>query len=358
MSQFLTEGRHVHSKNWLACLLLPVSGIFFAAVKIRSFFFRSGLLRTASFNLPIIVVGNISVGGTGKTPIVTAVVKQLQAAGLNPAIVSRGYGATDNSKPLMVTDSTNVEDAGDEPKLLAALTGVPVCICATRADAVCQLARQTNVDVIVSDDGMQHYAMPRQYEIAVVDGLRGLGNGWMLPAGPLREPRSRLRSVSIIAVQRSMNEKELSKTDIDSLIGLTLPDTACTGSFVLEPNALHAIGDSPSATMSGFAGKSVHAVAGVGNPSRFFRALEHAGLKVIEHPMQDHHQFSADDVEFNDELPVFVTAKDAVKLRSLDASFKQHYEVSVETVLDANLLDAFQPMIAAVGGDQLATKSN
>jgi len=188
------------SRGWRAICLTPVALLFLCLTKLRSSLYKLGLLKTNTFSVPVIVVGNISVGGTGKTPMVTSLVEKLVTAGLRPGIVSRGYAAEPAKQPRAVTADSPSLMAGDEPLLLARATKVPVCICTDRSEAVQFLIDHKDVNVVVSDDGMQHYAMHRDVEVAVVDGHRQLGNGWLVPAGPLREPPTRLHSTDIIAV--------------------------------------------------------------------------------------------------------------------------------------------------------------
>lgn len=326
-----------NSRGWQAYLLAPVALFFSAVVFVRARLFKIGWLKSIPSSLPVIVVGNISVGGTGKTPIVSAVVAKLKSAGFRPGIVSRGYGAKPAKHPRLITADMPIELAGDEPSLLSNETGVPVCICISRAAAVSYLANETSVNVVVSDDGLQHYAMTRDIEVVVVDGQRLLGNRWILPAGPLREPPGRLNSVDVIAVQQTPNTNLAEKHLVYDSLQLNQSNAVAKGSFYLDIVALIELNSQQHQTLSEFKGRRVHAIAGVGNPNRFFNSLRDAGLDVIEHAMSDHHKYVPADIEFNDKLPILMTTKDAVKIREFDIELSNLFEVSVKVVFDEDL---------------------
>jgi tetraacyldisaccharide 4'-kinase len=252
-----------------------------------------GLRRAQRLPMPVIVVGNISVGGTGKTPLVIVLVEALRARGLRPGVISRGYGRSADAAELLDASST-AQRVGDEPLLIHA-AGIPVAVGRDRVAAGRLLLERYGCDVIVADDGLQHLALFRDVEICVVDGMRRFGNGRLLPAGPLREPRARLDWVDF----RVCNGGQPSAGEVPmQLVG----DTAVS----LSDPRTHK-------PLSEFAGGRVHAVAGIGNPARFFAALRTAGIETIEHPFADHHPFVADDLVFGEDLPVLMTQKDAVK---------------------------------------------
>jgi len=324
-------------RGFQARLLLPVAALFRFVVFVRSTLFKIGFLKSTQTSVPVIVVGNISVGGTGKTPIVGAIVKKLQDAGYRPGIVSRGYGAVPANEPRLIAIDTSIEMAGDEPAMLLRQTGVPVCICTKRADAVEHLAKEAGVNVVVSDDGLQHYAMERVIEIAVIDGQRMLGNGWLLPAGPLREPPNRLNSVDVIAIQQATHLQHNEKCKAVDSLGLGQETRAGVGCFYLNIIELINLGSNERVGVANFANRHVHAVAGVGNPQRFFSSLRDAKLNVSEHVMPDHHKYVPEDVQFNEGFPVLMTAKDAVKVREFDIDLSNMFEVSVSAVLDESL---------------------
>jgi tetraacyldisaccharide 4'-kinase len=255
---------------------------------------RSGLRRTARVGVPVVVVGNLTVGGSGKTPLVIWIAEHLKKKGWTPGIVSRGYGAKIDV-PRAATIADDAADVGDEPIVLSRRSGCPVWVGADRM-AVCRALRAANpeVDVLILDDGLQHYALRRDVEIAVVDA-RGFGNGFLLPAGPLREPPSRLRSVDAVVSHAA------------SVRGYAMK---------LHGDTLHRMTDANDRKpASAFAGQRVHAVAGIGEPNRFFLHLGKVGIKVMPHPFADHHAFAPAELEFGDEAPVLMTEKDAVKLR-------------------------------------------
>jgi len=263
----------------------------------------------------IIVVGNITVGGSGKTPLVIRLCQLLQRSGFRPGVISRGYGRQDKRLRL-VSPSSKPETVGDEPLLIAQRAGVPVIVSADRCEAVRKLLKQ-GVNVILSDDGLQHYRLPRMLEICVIDGTRGFGNGLLVPAGPLREPLKRLVSFDALIVN---GESRLLEDD--------LPVTVMT----LEAGLLRSMNDGQSWRLSQFAGCRANAVAGIGNPGRYFDLLRTARIKVIEHSFPDHHVFSMADFEkMDDSLPILMTEKDAVKCKNL--GLKNAWFLSVDAVL-------------------------
>jgi tetraacyldisaccharide 4'-kinase len=292
--------RHWYRRGAAAWLLWPLSLAFSVLVFVRRLLFRLGIGRSFHPGIPVIVVGNLTVGGSGKTPLVLWIAELLKAHGWAPAIVSRGYGGA-AGEPRAATVASQADEVGDEPIVLARRSGCPVWVGADRAAVIQALREQhPDVDVVVLDDGLQHYALRRDVEIAVVDS-RGLGNGWLLPAGPLREPPRRLRSV-------------------DAVISHQAPDLGIRGlnafGMRLEGEVAHRMSDARERQpLAAWRGQSVHAVAGIGNPSRFFAHLAALGPKVVPHAFADHHRFVPAELEFGDALPVLMTEKDAVKLR-------------------------------------------
>ncbi len=246
---------------------------------------------------PIIVVGNISVGGTGKTPFVIWLVQRLQQWGFRPGVISRGYGGRSPVYPLRVDGGTDPALCGDEPLLIALRTGAPVAVAPDRVAAARLLAEEDAVDVIVTDDGLQHYRLPRDMEICVVDGARGLGNRQLLPAGPLRESSRRLLEVDWVVVNDGRFESP-----------------SPTLHFSLTGGPAFSLLTEQTRPLSDFS--QVHAVAGIGNPERFFTSLEAEGLSLHRHAFGDHHRYRPDDLAFGDGLPVIMTEKDAVKCRA------------------------------------------
>ena len=306
-----------YNKDGMTLLLLPVSWLFCAIAVLRRLLYRTGILTVHHIPVPVIIVGNISVGGTGKTPLVTWLVEQLRNEGYTPGLISRGYGGKSTHWPQQVRPDSDPCMVGDEAVLLAQRTNCPMAVGPNRVDAANALLSYKECDVIVADDGLQHYALGRDVEIAVVDGIRRFGNGHCLPAGPLREPLPRLKSVDIVVTNGVAGPREYR--------------------MELVPDRLHNIAQ-PEKTLAldSFSQKTVHAVAGIGHPDRFFRQLETHDITVIEHPFPDHHPFNAEDIHFPDDLPVLMTEKDAVKCQNFAS--KQHWFVPVTAKIDARMM--------------------
>lgn len=284
-------------------LLRPLGVVFGWAVRARRWAYRRGLFRSAQAGVPVIVVGNISVGGTGKTPLVLWLVQQLQAEGFRAGVVSRGHGARHRARaPHLVSASDPADEVGDEALLLARHAECPVCVGVDRLAAARKLVAG-GCQVIVADDGLQHYALGRTLEIAVVDGARGLGNGALLPAGPLRELPSRLAEVDAVVVNGQLTRP--------------LPPGVEGGekhlSVSLQPRQFVRLATGEGASPPAWRGRTVHAVAGIGNPDRFFAMLRSLGIDVVEHAFADHHRFVPGDLAFGDERDIVMTEKDAVK---------------------------------------------
>ena len=283
----------------LCALLVPAALVFRAAVRVRRALYQHGVLRTERLRAPVVVVGNITVGGSGKTPLTIALAREFARRGWHPGIVSRGYRAK-NSLPRAVSIADDPASVGDEPLLLAR-AGVPVWIGADRpAAARALLTAHAECDLIIADDGLQHYALAREIEIAVVDAGRGLGNGWLLPAGPLREPASRLDQVDAV-VRLGGEAAHREREFVMTLVGER---------FVRVNDA--AVGADPSHFRSG----SVHALAGIGNPARFFAQLAALGIVARSHPFPDHHRYAAGDLALPDATAILMTEKDAVKCKA------------------------------------------
>lgn len=292
--------------------LRPAGCAFGRVVALRRWLYRRGWLRRSQLPCAVVVVGNITVGGTGKTPLVAWLVRQLASRGYRPGIVTRGYrGRLDGVR--LVTAGDDPAQVGDEAVLLARLTGVPVAAGRDRP-AGARLLVAARCDVVVSDDGLQHYALGRDCEIAVVDGERRLGNGAQLPAGPLREPPSRLAEVDAVVVNGG---------PADAAGGVRMR---------LHGGQAVRLRDGERRPLASFAGSRAHAVAGIGNPERFFDLLRASGIVVIGHPLADHARLARADVDFGDGLPVLMTEKDAVKCRGHDTG--QQWAVPVEAAFD------------------------
>lgn len=318
-----------YGKHPLGVLLAPLGWLYAATMWLRRRGYDEGIFHSGGVPVPVIVVGNLSVGGTGKTPFVAWLVEFLQRQGLRPGIVSRGYGGQASSYPQQVRADSAPGTVGDEPVLLARRCGCPIAVGPDRVAAARALLDHHDCDVIVADDGLQHYALVRDLEIAIVDGVRRYGNGRCLPAGPLREARRRLEDVDIIVCNGVPSRGEFRMT----LVGHVARRFGEAGD------------EQP---LGAFAGRRVHAVAGIGNPARFFADLRRHGLEVQEHPFPDHHRFVADDLEFDDDLPVLMTEKDAVKCEGFAPPHAWYVPVTAEVApqLEIRLKHALGGIVA------------
>jgi tetraacyldisaccharide 4'-kinase len=280
-----------------------LSGLYAGVTGLRTRLYERGLLRRIRVTAPVIVVGNLIAGGSGKTPLVIALVERLRAAGWTPGVATRGYGRDDASQPLWVARDTDPAIGGDEPVLIARRTGVKVRADRDRA-AAAQALIAAGCDVVVCDDGLQHYRLQRDIEIEVIDGRRRHGNGRLLPAGPLREPVAR-------AARCDFHVLNLAADDEEGTPG-TQPGFGEWPMRVVTNHAMPMLGGRPQ-PLSALAGQRVHAVAGIGDPQRFFASLRTHGIAVVPHGFADHHRYTAADFQFGSDLPVLMTEKDAVK---------------------------------------------
>jgi len=278
--------------------LRPLARLYGAVADRRG---RQHRAQAHDLPIPVVVVGNLTSGGAGKTPVTIALVEAARRQGWRVGVVSRGYGVSVRA-PVLITADTPAQAVGDEPLLIARRTGAPVCVSRDRSRAVRQLAEAHALDLVVADDGLQHYRMPRAAELCVVDGARGLGNGWRVPAGPLREPEARLAHCDLVAVNGPGAAGEALAATWDAL------------RFDLSLGAAVRLHDGQSVELSAFKGQPVHAVAGIANPARFFDALRGHGLEVIEHPLGDHEAVPSSLLALAEQAPLLMTEKDAVKL--------------------------------------------
>ncbi len=307
---------------WLAVL----ESLYRFAFALRRHAYARGWLESTRLDVPVVVVGNLTAGGTGKTPLVATLAQELSQRGWRPGIALRGYGGSAPG-PLLVRANDDPERTGDEAIVLARATGAPVAIGRRRAQAGLLLVRAAGCDVVLCDDGLQHWALARDIEIVVVDGARRFGNGRLLPAGPLREPVSRLARVDFV-VNNGGDEPGEVPMRVEGSRALSLDSTGNT-----RP-------------LDAWRGKVVHAVAGIGNPGRFFDLLAAHGLQVRPHPLPDHHHFTGAEFAFGDELPVFVTEKDAVKCARLAGP--DTWVVPVEARLPAEFADRLHAQLHAI----------
>ncbi len=300
-----------YEEHLLYLLLLPLSWVYVAVTTLRRLLYLSGILPTRQVNIPVIIIGNITVGGTGKTPLIIWLAEYLKKSGLRPGIISRGYGGRSKKWPQQVRPDSNPNQVGDEPVLIAQRTHCPVAVAPARYQAALELQSLGACDLILCDDGLQHLELFRDLEIAVIDGDRRFGNGQFLPAGPLREAIARLESVDMVVANARAGKNE----------------------FLMEyvPVALVSLLDEgKTIDFETIRGNPVHAVAGIGNPQRFYSCLRSFGAQVIKHEYPDHHQFRKLDIEFNDDSLVIMTEKDAVKCRSFAGQNCYYLKIDVQ----------------------------
>jgi tetraacyldisaccharide 4'-kinase len=291
-----------------AAVLQPLSWLYGAAVSARRLGYERGWLRSHAVGRPVIVVGNLTVGGTGKTPLTIWLAQQLRQRGLEVGLVSRGYGRQQSGLRAVTSDSS-WREVGDEPLILHRRTGCMTLVATDRVAAARELIDR-GARVILADDGLQHLRMRRTCEIVVVDGTRGFGNGRVLPAGPLRESASRARTADAVVVNGGTEGEPVR----------CLPPELAAGALrmrLLAGEARQMAGSGQPQPLEAFRGGPVHAVAGIGNPGRFFADLRARGLEVIVHPFPDHHALTAAELDFGDDRAVLMTEKDAVKCQDV-----------------------------------------
>ncbi len=303
-SESYTEKNHWYSgSKWPLCFVW-ISWVYFLAIKARYGFFK--LIDHLKWRapVPVIVVGNITVGGTGKTTFVIWLANWLQSFGLKPGVISRGYGGAVTKIPSFVDPTSDPSDFGEEAVLISSQTGCPVVICKNRVKAAKYLLGGTDVDIILTDDGLQHYSLSRDLEIVLIDGIRKFGNGFLLPAGPMREQKARLRTADWIIVTEKYWEEIGDQTLMQ-----------------IEPLEFISSDGKTRLSVSDFVHlfPMVNAVAGIGNPGRFYRTLVALGLKVaLLRELPDHHRYNGTELVFPDNSPIIATMKDMIKINSLD----------------------------------------
>lgn len=314
MKKWLSESWYKpHAIRWL---LSPLSALYRLVSVIRKQCYFLGLFKQHHMPVPVIIVGNISVGGTGKTPFVIYLVQCLQQQGFKPGVISRGYGGHSDNYPITVSSYSDPAIVGDEPVIIARQTNCPVVVSPQRIAAAKFLLEQHGCDLIISDDGLQHYALARDIEIVIVDAQRQFGNQYCLPAGPLREPLSRLKNVDFIVYNGGDN---------DTAFNMTLSVS----------NAINLLDFNITNSITDFQGQELHAIAGIGNPTRFFNQLAQLDINIIPHAFDDHHVFEKQDLEYYDNKTILMTEKDAVKCQYFATN--NMWFIPVETTVSGNL---------------------
>ena len=333
LEQTLTSA-WTRNSRWLV-LLIPLSWLFSGLINLRRRHLQNKY-QGRPYSAPVVIVGNISVGGSGKTPLIIALVKALKERGYRPGVVSRGYAGNASHYPLTVCSATAVSESGDEPLLIATLADCPVVVDANRPAAVDYLLNNSDCDLVLSDDGLQHYALHRDIELIVVDAQRGLGNGRKLPAGPLREGSERLVQADLVVVNGQLaNDDNLAVNDVQQM--------------TIRPTGFRHLQSGRSQSIANWlesqivANNEVHGVAAIGNPQRFASTLTEIGLLVNLHSFDDHKTLSLDDLTFADNLPVIITAKDAIKLRQSSLAGQgaaaNIWVLDIEADIDSALVD-------------------
>jgi tetraacyldisaccharide 4'-kinase len=310
-----------YKEMYISAWLMPWSMLYVDAVRFRRFLYRIGVLKKTKLPVPVIIVGNITVGGTGKTPLVIWMVEFLKQQGYKPGVISRGYAGAASTSPQAVSPDSDTAQVGDEAVLLAKRCACPVVVGVERVAAGRQLLSSNACDVLISDDGLQHYALERDIEIVVIDGQRRFGNGYCLPVGPLREPQERVKHVDLVVVNGP-----------EELLEGELP-MHCKGQQLIN------LQTGERKPLNEFKGVACHAVAAIGNPARFFSQLAAAGLNCQTHALPDHHPLTANDLQFKEPRPVLMTEKDAVKCTRFASD---HYWY---LPIDAELPEAFSQQL-------------
>jgi len=308
--------------------------LYGGVISLRRFLYHHHIIPCQKIAVPVIVIGNLVAGGSGKTPLVMSVVQWLREQGWQPGIASRGYGRKQAHHARWVTAQTPPEEGGDEPVLMVRKTGVPVRVDRNRARAA-QALHQAGCNIIVCDDGLQHYRLARDIEIEVIDAQRGYGNAYLLPAGPLREPLKRALDCDLHVLNLGSGENlsahEPSPEQWPMVLTLSIAQSLCSDN------------EQP---LSHFSGQQVHAVAGIAHPQRFFQMLRQQGIDPIEHPFPDHHPYQPADMYFDDGLPVLMTEKDAIKYRVFASA--AHYAVPLQPQLPAGFWQILQARLSAL----------
>lgn len=338
LEQFANTVWYGGSRWWV--VLWPFSMLYRGATAARRVLYSRGVWSSVHPGVPVVVVGNITAGGAGKTPLVMRLAQLLMARGIRPGVLMRGYRRRGAQKtPLLVDSATTVNEAGDEALMIFERLRVPVCVCRQRV-AGSHALTAAGVDVILCDDGLQHYALQRDMEIVVVDNRRGFGNGQCLPAGPLRELPARLESVNLVVAHAGAGDE-------------TRAATGRHGTMQLHGSELISLDGSQRRSLQSMQGKTVNAVAGIGAPERFFATLRAAGLIVNSRRFPDHHHYAEGDLDFAQQHPLLMTEKDAVKCRNL--AVQDAWYLQVDAVVTANVEQVLFDTLSELLKDKAAT---
>lgn len=323
--------------------LLPLAGSYWLLIVLRRLLYRAGVLHTRKAGVPVIVVGNITAGGTGKTPTTIWLASVLRERGFSPGVVSRGYGGSKSDTSMRVDAESDPVIVGDEPVLIAMRTHCPVVVDTNRVRAAAMLV-DDGADLIIADDGLQHYALHRDYEICVVDGSRGIGNGLLLPAGPMRETLPRIETVDQVLINGRLRQA---------------PESLPAGmqnaiEFELVANEACRLNGSLTRPIERFSGTTVHAVAAIGNPARFFDLLRGHGIQVIEHAFADHATLAPGKLDFADDFDILMTEKDAVKFgrRVADRFWYVPVDLEIDSIIAGPWLQQVESRLRGAEGSQ------
>ena len=317
--------------NWLTVLLLPLSLVYWLVFSINKALYAMGLKQVHKVSVPVIVVGNLTVGGTGKTPMVIHLFEQLRDHGYSPGIISRGYQSSAGDDPLIVRPNTPVGRAGDEAAMIVRRTQAPMVVCADRRAACDILLDEFSVDIVISDDGLQHHALARDVEICLIDSTTTQNNKWLLPAGPYREPLSRLDSFDFLVRHQALNNDISTEEKLASnLFSMQLEASA--------PISLNSLSGIDQQVNEFDATKSIHAVAGIANPRRFFDTCRSLGYTIVENAFADHHAYTEDDLNFGESAQILMTEKDAVKC--VEFKNPRHWLLPVDAKLQVGFIEA------------------
>ncbi len=313
-----------YKEMYISAAFMPISMVYDDIMRFRAFLYRFGVKKKTKLAVPIVIVGNITVGGTGKTPLILWMARFLKEQGYKPGIISRGYGGSAETWPQWVDQQSKPDLVGDEAVLMAKHADCPIAVGPERPKAAQMLLDKSDCDIILSDDGLQHYALERDIEIIVVDGQRRFGNGYVLPCGPLRESTERLHKVDLVIVNgQAEEENEFSMfMEGDIAINLVTKEQKLLSDFHYIPS---------------------HALAGIGNPNRFFALLEQKNIAIEKHAFLDHYKYTEADINFNDDKAVLMTEKDAVKC--FDFASEKHWFVPVKAKPQQQFIDKLLTLI-------------